>query len=325
MNYSEYVAIMSGNTDLLEKAKLEKRIAAMESEHRSFNKGLGDSRARLRDINDEVEKLEIIIGKMEADNSRYAAVVQRDSEGNPLNVLKLDNCQFTDEERMGKYLQALVKNTNTHGEYVRVGEVYDFPVCIISEKAVVDGVEAVRNRFVVEGQYKYTYNNGNLAMSDSHAACMNFVNVLEKLPDTISQHRERADKNVSMCRPSKPSCRAHGAKKTNLKPSNPNLPPSTAKSPLPLLPRMRNRTAKKTNNSPTPKGSKYVITNLRLPARRRRWLRNLFIYMPHVVLSPDYDRETEPAADEIIKCCRFCFCDIKSKMGYKFHDYLILF
>ncbi len=35
--------------------------------------------------------------------------------------------------------------------------------------------------------------------------------------------------------------------------------------------------------------------------------------------------ETEPAADEIIKCCRFCFCDIKSKMGYKFHDYLILF
>lgn len=58
---------------------------------------------------------------------------------------------------------------------------------------------------------------------------------------------------------------------------------------------------------------------------RRQWLRNLFIYMPHVVLSPDYDRETEPAADEIIKCCRFCFCDIKSKMGYKFHDYLILF
>ena len=194
MNYSEYVAILSGNTDLLEKAKLEKRIAAMESEHRSFNKGLGDSRARLRDITDEVEKLEIIIGKMEADNTRYAAVVQRDSEGNPVNALKLDNCQFTDEERMGKYLQALVKNTNTHGEYVRVGEIYGFPVCIISEKAIVDGVEAVHNRFVVEGQYKYTYNNGNLAMSDTHAACMNFVNALEKLPETIRQHRERAEK-----------------------------------------------------------------------------------------------------------------------------------
>lgn len=194
MNYSEYVAILSGNTDLLEKAKLEKRIAALESEHRSFNKGLGDSRARLRDITDEVEKIEIIIGKMETDHARYAAAVQRDGEGNPINALKLDNCQFTDEERMGKYLQALVKNTNTHNEYVRVGEIYGFPVCIVSEKAIVDGVEAIRNRFVVEGQYKYTFNNGNIAMSDTHAACMNFVNALEKLPDTIRQHRERAEK-----------------------------------------------------------------------------------------------------------------------------------
>ena len=194
MNYSEYVAILSGNTDLLEKAKLEKRIAALESEHRSFNKGLGDSRARLRDITDEVEKIEIIIGKMETDHARYAAAVQRDGEGNPINALKLDNCQFTDEERMGKYLQALVKNTNTHNEYVRVGEIYGFPVCIVSDKAIVDGVEAIRNRFVVEGQYKYTFNNGNIAMSDTHAACMNFLNALEKLPDAIRQHRERAEK-----------------------------------------------------------------------------------------------------------------------------------
>lgn len=163
-------------------------------EHRSFNKGLGDSRARLRDITDEIEKIEIIIGKMETDHARYAGAVQRDGEGNPINALKLDNCQFTDEERMGKYLQALVKNTNTHNEYVRVGEIYGFPVCIVSEKAIVDGVEAIRNRFVVEGQYKYTFNNGNIAMSDTHAACMNFVNALEKLPDTIRQHRERAEK-----------------------------------------------------------------------------------------------------------------------------------
>jgi hypothetical protein len=32
MNFSEYVAILSGNTDLLDKAKLEKQIAGLESE-----------------------------------------------------------------------------------------------------------------------------------------------------------------------------------------------------------------------------------------------------------------------------------------------------
>ncbi len=32
MNFSEYMAILSGNTDLLDKARLEKMVAALESE-----------------------------------------------------------------------------------------------------------------------------------------------------------------------------------------------------------------------------------------------------------------------------------------------------
>lgn len=194
MNYSEYVAILSGNTDLLEKAKLEKRVAALESEHRSFNKGIGDSRAKLRTLTDDIEKLEIIIDKMDSDFSRFARVVHFDNDSNCINALKLDNCQFTDEERMGKHLQALAKSANTHGEYVRVGEIYGFPVSIKSEKTIVEGVETIRNHFVVEGQYRYTYNNGNIAMTDTHAACMNFLNALEKLPEIIRQNKEKADK-----------------------------------------------------------------------------------------------------------------------------------
>ena len=194
MNYSEYVAILSGNTDLLEKAKLEKRVAALESEHRSFNKGIGDSRAKLRTLTDDIEKLEIIIDKMDSDFSCFAGVVRFDNDSNCINTLKLDNCQFTDEERMGKYLQTLAKSANTHGEYVRVGEIYGFTVSIKSEKTIVEGVETIRNHFVVEGQYRYTYNNGNIAMTDTHAACMNFLNALEKLPEIIRQHKEKADK-----------------------------------------------------------------------------------------------------------------------------------
>ena len=36
MNFSEYMAILSGNTDLLERAKLEKRIAMLEAERKNF-------------------------------------------------------------------------------------------------------------------------------------------------------------------------------------------------------------------------------------------------------------------------------------------------
>ena len=194
MNFSEYMAILSGNTDLLEKAKLEKRIAALESERKSFNKGIGDSRFRLQTISHDIANNEAAIERMKADHARYEAVVQRDKDGNPVNNLTIDTCNLSDEKNMGIHLQGLAQRTDTHGQYQRIGEVYGFPISIISERTVVDGREGIQNRFVVEGNYKYKFNNGFIAMSDTHAACMNFVNALEKIPGIIAQYEERTAK-----------------------------------------------------------------------------------------------------------------------------------
>ena len=95
---------------------------------------------------------------------------------------------------MGIHLQKLAIQTDTHGQYQRIGEVYGFPISIISERTLVDGKESVQNRFVVEGNYKYKFNNGFIAMSDTHAACMNFVNALEKIPGIVAQYEERTAK-----------------------------------------------------------------------------------------------------------------------------------
>ena len=194
MNFSEYMAILSGNTDLLEKAKLEKRIAALESERKSFNKGIGDSRFRLQTISHDIANNEAAISRMKEDAARYQSVVQRDKDGNPVNSLKLDDCKYKDEQNMGVYLQGLAQRTDTHGQYKRIGEVYGFPICIISERVLADSKETVQNRFVVEGNYKYKFNNGFIAMSDTHAACMNFVNALEKIPGIVAQYEERTAK-----------------------------------------------------------------------------------------------------------------------------------
>ena len=194
MNFSEYMAILSGNTDLLDKAKLEKRIAALESERKSFNKGRGDSEFKLHTITHDIANNEAAIERMKADWERYDKVVQRDKEGNPVNNLTIDTCNLSDEKNMGIHLQGLAQRTDTHGLYQRIGEVYGFPISIISERVVSDGVEKVQNRFVVEGNYKYKYNNGQLAMADTHAACMNFVNALEKIPGIIAQYEERTAK-----------------------------------------------------------------------------------------------------------------------------------
>ena len=194
MNFSEYMAILSGNTDLLEKAKLEKRIAALESERKAHNKGISDSKFRLQTISHDIANNEAAIKRMKEDAARYASVVQRDKDGNPVNNLTIDTCNLRDEQNMGIHLQGLAMKTDTHGQYKRIGEVYGFPISIISERTVVDGKESVQNRFVVEGHYKYKFNNGFIAMSDTHAACMNFVNALEKIPGIIVQYEERTAK-----------------------------------------------------------------------------------------------------------------------------------
>ena len=194
MNFSEYMAILSGNTDLLEKAKLEKRIASLESERKAHNKGISDSKFRHQTITHDIANNEAAIERMKADVARYEAVVRRDKDGNPLNNLSIDTCNLSDEKNMGIHLQGLAQRTDTHGQYKRIGEVYGFPISIISERTLVDGKEAVQNRFVVEGNYKYKFNNGFIAMSDTHAACMNFVNALEKIPGIIAQYEERTTK-----------------------------------------------------------------------------------------------------------------------------------
>ena len=88
-------------------------------------------------------------------------------------------------------MQEIAKNAATGGLYKPVGEIYGFPVKVISERMLKDGLEFTDNRFVVEGNYKYTYNNGHLAMADPVAAARNFLNALEKIPSTIDQYKAK--------------------------------------------------------------------------------------------------------------------------------------
>ena len=92
---------------------------------------------------------------------------------------------------IGKKLQEIAKNATTGGQYVRVGELYGFPIKVISETSLASGLATIENRFVIEGHYKYTFNNGHLAMADPKAAATNFLNALEKIPGIISQRKEK--------------------------------------------------------------------------------------------------------------------------------------
>ena len=189
MNFSEYMALLSGNTDLLDKAKLEKKIASLEGERKSFNKGKRDSEFKLESKTSELRNNTAVIEAMTEDWNRFLAVAKTDKEGNRLNAVKVDGVESADEKVLGKRLQEIAKNATTGGLYKPVGELYGFPIKVVSERMLKEGLEFTDNRFVIEGNYKYTYNNGHLAMADPVAAARNFLNALERIPSIIDQYK----------------------------------------------------------------------------------------------------------------------------------------
>ena len=191
MNFSEYMALLSGNTDLLDKAKLEKRIASLEGERKSFNKGKRDSEFKLESKTGELRNNTAFIDAMTEDWNKFLAVALTDKEGNRLNPIKVDGVDSADEKVLGKCLQEIAKNATTGGLYKPIGELYGFPIKVVSERMFKEGLEFTDNRFVIEGNYKYTYNNGHLAMADPIAAARNFLNALERIPSIIDQYKAK--------------------------------------------------------------------------------------------------------------------------------------
>ena len=189
MNFSEYMAILSGNTDLLDKARLEKKVAALESERKSFYKDKSGSTWKLESHTKKLEENNGYIAKLTADYATFTSRAQTDEDGYYRNPVRLDGLAATDAKSVGTRLQQIAKNAETGGEYTPIGELYGFPILVKTEKSIREGVEVKQNRFFIEGAYKYTYNNGQLAMSDHKAAATNFLNALERIPKQIEQYK----------------------------------------------------------------------------------------------------------------------------------------
>lgn len=189
MNFSEYMAILSGNTELLEKAKLEKKVVALESERKAFNKNKTSSVDKLRDATRSFDNNNQFITRMTSDWELFNQRVQLDKDGNKLNPIQLDGLNSTtDVKLIGTKLQQISDQFNTHGEHQSIGELYGFKLLVKTETSQKEGFDFKQNRFFIEGEFKYSYNNGNMA-NDPKLASLNFLNALERIPKLIEQYK----------------------------------------------------------------------------------------------------------------------------------------
>ena len=199
MNFSEYVAVLSGNTDLLEKARLDKKITTLESERKNFLRERDAATGKLAEIESSVSFHSDKIKEAKADLACFEQRVERNAEGEAINKLKIKGVEDnTDIKVIAARLQEIDEKARTKGEYNKIGEIYGFSIMVKTESSAKDLFDCSINRFFVKGQESiyYTYNNGKLA-SDPKLACQNFVNALERIPKVIESHEKEMAKVVA--------------------------------------------------------------------------------------------------------------------------------
>ena len=193
MNFSEYVAILSGNTDLLDKAKLEKQIAGLESEKQAFNRSKFSSKHKLEENSAMLTGAQSRLERMKLDWQNLQQRIQKYSDGTIADPIQLNGLSpNADVKQIGTRLNQLADKSRTGGQYEEIGSLYGFTLLVKTEMSEKEGVDMRVNRFLVqgEGNIKYTYNNGLIA-SDPKLAGMNFLKALDKLPSYIEQEQKK--------------------------------------------------------------------------------------------------------------------------------------
>ena len=101
MNFSEYVAVLSGNTDLLEKARLEKKIAGLESERQAFVRGKSSSRSQLEYTLGKIGELDERIGRIEKDLEAFRSRAELNEDGSYRNRITPVSYTHLDDPHRG--------------------------------------------------------------------------------------------------------------------------------------------------------------------------------------------------------------------------------
>jgi N12 class adenine-specific DNA methylase len=191
MNFSEYIAILSGDTSLLEKSKLEKKIAVMESLKVSHFREIARNKYQLENLQNEQASAVKTLDKLEADEKVYKAGLQLDKDGVKVNPIKLDNISASDSEAIGKYLIKLYqdwKPGSADEHTAEIGTLYGFNLYIRRQQEAYEenGIFEYRysNSFYAqrgEDGIKYTYNNGLPNTDNPKLAARHFLNAIDRV------------------------------------------------------------------------------------------------------------------------------------------------
>lgn len=202
MNFSEYVAILSGNPELLEKARLEKKIATMESERISFLRNKRRYNDKTSSYVEALNNKNRIIAQLEKDSQELSSQIKYDEKHTPIFPILLNgtHSSLATSKEIGAYLCKLADSMDTNGKEVQIGSLYGFGLFVQTKTIQAEDELFKTNKFFVQGNggIKYTHLNGVLPHTPELAAASfsKALQLIPKLSESAIVERDKIEKDM---------------------------------------------------------------------------------------------------------------------------------
>ncbi len=184
MNFAEFVAILSGNTDLLNKAKLDNKIMQLEKEQGIFKKERIRAERKIEYNMQEIEKAHHAAERMTKDLEHLTAYAGE-------KVILIPNLPQATSEEIGRELHRISK-TYRNEAFKTIGTYAGLNLLVHSEYTLSGTFD--RNTFFVEGVSGLKYRcglSGALPLGFAESAQYP-KNSLARLPELIDKQHKQA-------------------------------------------------------------------------------------------------------------------------------------
>jgi N12 class adenine-specific DNA methylase len=212
MNFSEYIAILSGDTTLLDKTKVEKKVAQLEGWKSAHYKEVARNRYSLENAEKELMSVKATLDGVLKDQALYQQELKFGKDGTKLNPVTLTGYDLADSEALGKKVIEFYrgwKPKRDEPDERQIGNLYGFKLYIRQQK---EGYEEdnlfkyrLQNHLFAEGPggIKYLSGGGHPNVDNPKLAARYFLNAIDKvngLHDTYEKKRLELETEIPTLR-----------------------------------------------------------------------------------------------------------------------------
>ena len=200
MNFSEYIAILSGDTTLLDKAKVEKKVAQLEGWKSAHYREVARNRYSLEAKEKELETTKATLHALMVDEKLYKGGLKHTADGTKLNPVVLNGYDLADSEALGKKVIEFYRNWKPKKDAPDeqlIGTLYGFKLYIRQQR---EGYEEsglfkyrLQNHLHAEGpgHIRYQVNGGHPNVDNPKLAARYFLNAIDKVSGLCEKYERQ--------------------------------------------------------------------------------------------------------------------------------------